>query len=188
MSTMLDHLRTHGLISKQQHCFLSKWSTATNLIESLNDWTINFENGSHQTVAYVDFAKAFDTVCHNKLIIKLRPYGIKGELLEWIKDFLAGRSHRTVVGHSLSDVAYISTGVVQDSCSCLLYINDLAGLFPDKVTIKLYADDVKLYSNIITNAFNATYDLQDQLEELSKWATVWPVSYTHLTLPTILRV
>ena len=28
----------------------------------------------------------------------------------------------------------------------------------------MYADDVKLYSNIIANAFNATYDLQDQLE------------------------
>jgi len=54
----------------------------------------------------------------------------------------------------------------------LLYINDLVDLFPDKVTIKLYADDVKLYSNIINNAFNATYDLQDHLEELSKWATV----------------
>jgi len=101
VSTMLDHLRTHGLISKQQHGFLSKRSTATNLIESLNDWTINLENGSHQAVAYVDFAQAFDSVCHNKLIIKLRRYGIKGDLLEWIKDFLTRRSHRTVVGHSL---------------------------------------------------------------------------------------
>ena len=97
--------------------------------------------------------------------------------MKWIKDFLTGRSHRIVVGHSLSDVAYISSGVVQGSCLgpllFLLYINDLADLFPDKVTIKLYADDVKLHSSIITKMFNATYDLQDQLEELSKWATVW---------------
>jgi len=141
------------------HGFLPRRSTATNLIESLNDWTINFENGSHQTVAYVDFAKAFDSVCHNKLIIKLRRCGIKGDLLQWTKDVLTGRSHRTIVGHSLSDVAYISSGVAQGSCLgpllFLLYINDLADLFPDKVTIKLYADDVKLYSSVITNAFNA---------------------------------
>ena len=70
VSIMLDHLRTHGLISKQQHGFLSKRSTATNLIESLIDWTINFENGSQENVAYVDFAKAFDSVCDNKLIIR----------------------------------------------------------------------------------------------------------------------
>jgi len=30
-------------------------------MESLNDWTISFENGWQQTVAYVDFAKAFDS-------------------------------------------------------------------------------------------------------------------------------
>ena len=69
------------------------------------------------------------------------------------------------------------------------YINDLADLFPDKVTIKLYADDVKLYSNIINNAFNATYDLQDQLEELSEWATVWqlPISYSKCCVLTVGR-
>ena len=62
-------------------------------------------------------------------------------------------------------------------------------LFPDKVTTKLYADDVKLYSNIITNAFNATYDLQDQLEELSKWATVWqlPISHSKYCVLTVGR-
>ena len=146
-----SYLRNHSLISKQQHGFLSKRSTTTNLLESLNDWSVNFENGTNQTIAYIDFAKAFDSVCHSKVVTKLRHYGISGDLLEWITDFLSGRTHRTVVGDCLSDVGYISSGVIQGSCLgpllFLLYINDLVDVFPDKVAIQLYADDVKLYSN-----------------------------------------
>jgi len=40
-------------------------------LESLNDWSLCVENGKRQQVAYIDFAKAFDSVCHNKLIAKL---------------------------------------------------------------------------------------------------------------------
>jgi len=52
----------------------------------------------------------------------------------------------------LSDFAYITNGVVQGSCLgailFVLFINDLPDVFTDAVTLKLYADDVKLYSNI----------------------------------------
>jgi len=37
--------------------------------------------------------------------------------------------------------------------------------FPDRFVTKLYADDVTLYSNITTNMFNATYDLQYHLNK-----------------------
>ena len=33
-------------------------------------------------------AKAFDTLSHPKLLIKLQSYGIKGNLLKWIGDFI----------------------------------------------------------------------------------------------------
>ena len=68
---MLRYLLINKLISKQQHGFLSRRSTATNLIESLNDWTLNLENKHGQSIAYSDFAKAFDSVSHPKLLAKL---------------------------------------------------------------------------------------------------------------------
>ena len=46
----------------------------------------------------VDFAKAFDTVSHNKLIHKLSCYGISGSLLHWIESFLSCRTQQTHVG------------------------------------------------------------------------------------------
>jgi len=60
---MLKYLRSNNLISKQQHGFISKSSTVTNMLESLNDRSIAVENGKSQTVAYIDFAKTFLTVC-----------------------------------------------------------------------------------------------------------------------------
>jgi len=36
----INYLRQHRLITKDQHGFLTKKSTDTNLLESLNDWTL----------------------------------------------------------------------------------------------------------------------------------------------------
>ena len=87
---MLSYLSSRNLISKQQHGFLKKKSTTTNLVESFNDWSINIEGRTSQTIASIDFAKAFDSVCHSKLLYKLSQYGICGPLLNLIESFLSG--------------------------------------------------------------------------------------------------
>ena len=181
---LLKFLLTNHMISKQQHGFLSRKSTETNLLESLNDWTINIENSMGQSIAYTDFAKAFDSVCHSKLIVKLSKYGIAGNLLLWIQNFLSGRTHRTRVGDCLSSIASITSGVVQGSCLgpilFLLYVNDLPSVFSHTVTVKLYADDIKLYSNVDLHAPATAHELQDQLNNLCCWASEWqlPISYS----------
>ena len=43
---LLHYLRQNRLITKDQHGFLTKKSTSTNLMESLNDWTLNIEKKS----------------------------------------------------------------------------------------------------------------------------------------------
>jgi len=60
----------HGLISKQQHGFLTKGSTLSNLVESRNDWT-SAANNKAVSVAYIDYKMVFHTVCHCKLVLKL---------------------------------------------------------------------------------------------------------------------
>ena len=80
-------------------------------------------------VAYIDYAKAFDTVCHAKLLCKLTSYGINSDLLEWIRVFLHDRSHCTRVNnHAYSEYVNIHSGVIQGSVLgpllfliCLLY-------------------------------------------------------------------
>jgi len=54
---ILTYLRQHRIISKQQHGFMSGRSTASNLLETFNDWTLALNSKNSVAVAYIDFAK-----------------------------------------------------------------------------------------------------------------------------------
>ena len=62
-------------------------SLKTTVTTEFRPEVLSIENGKCQTVAYIDFAKAFDSVCHRKLTQKLKMYGISGSLLQWIGSF-----------------------------------------------------------------------------------------------------
>ena len=101
-STLINYLQEHNLINNQQHGFLKDHSTCTNLLESLNDWTLSISNHESVVVGYIDFARAFDFISHPKLFIKLQGYGIKCNLLFWIQAFLTDRTQSVQIGSSLS--------------------------------------------------------------------------------------
>jgi hypothetical protein len=53
---MLDYIRLHSVIDRRQHGFLSRRATSTNLMDSLNDWTLAIKNKKSVLVAYIDYA------------------------------------------------------------------------------------------------------------------------------------
>jgi Reverse transcriptase (RNA-dependent DNA polymerase) len=55
------------------------------------------DQGVPVDMVYLDFVKAFDTVPHKRLTKKLDGYGVTGNLLEWIREFLEGRKQRVMV-------------------------------------------------------------------------------------------
>jgi hypothetical protein len=176
---MLHYLRQNNIISNHQHGFLSGRSTSTNLLETLNDWTLAIKNRQSIIVAYIDYSKAFDCVTREKLLIKLSAYGITGNLLKWIDSFLSNRTQRTRVGSSLSDIVYLTSGVVQGSVIgpllFLLFINEISELLCcDRCTCKLYADDVKLYTAVFLNEDTAL--LQNKLDVLFEWSSAWQLN------------
>jgi ribonuclease P/MRP protein subunit RPP40 len=149
---LMEYLLTHNLISKQQHGFLRKHSTCSNLLESVNDWSIALNNRLTTDIIYIDFQKAFDSVSHQKLVKKIECYGVRDDLLAWIKAFLTNRTQAVKVNGCISNNISISSGVPQGSVLgptlFLLFINDIADIFPClNIRFKLFADDVKLYSS-----------------------------------------
>ena len=84
---LISNLYSNKLISKHQHGFHSKHSTSTQLLECVNDWAIQISKKRKVDIAYLDFAKAFDSIVHKKLLFKLKAYGVDGLLLNLIESF-----------------------------------------------------------------------------------------------------
>ena len=112
---LVKFLAVSDLITCDQHDFIAKRSTCTNLLESLNDWTLTMRDGYYTRVAYIDFAKAFDSVCHSKLIYKLSMLGISGSLLALLTSYLDKRTQQVKIQNSLSKSVLINSGVPQGS-------------------------------------------------------------------------
>ena len=148
------------------------------MLESLNDWTINIRNGNFTRVAFIDFAKAFDSVCHTKLLSKLSCLGISGQLLNVIKSFLYCRSQKVVIQGALSKPVSICSGVPQGSVLgpvlFIVYINDLPDIFPKNIVSKYFADDAKLYTEI--KCIDDIDNLQFSIDKLTDWANTWQLS------------
>ena len=87
----------------------------TNLLDSLNDWTLAVENRLSQTIVYVDFARAFDTVSHEKSQLKLQAFCVSGQLLSLILNFMRDRTQVTKVGCHISQSVSLTGGIVQGS-------------------------------------------------------------------------
>lgn len=154
-------------IPNEQHGFLQKRSTISNLT-IFTDYLFNaIENGGQVDVIYTDFEKAFDRVDHVILLTKLQELGIHGDLLRWIESYLTNRSQAVVIGGFRSDFIAIPTGVPQGSHLGPLFYN--AYIYDISVSIKysnhlMYADDKKIFLKI--NDINDCDLLQLDLDNL----------------------
>ena len=101
--SMLSFLLSNNLITSAQHGFLPGKSTTTNLVETLNDFTISLNAGFNVACIYLDFSKAFDCISHSELITKLYAYGVDVFSITWIKHFLIDRKQRVKINGVCSD-------------------------------------------------------------------------------------
>ena len=73
MEHIMAHLDLHKLLRMSQHGFLEHRSTITNLLEYLDVVTELLDSGANVDVFYLDFAKVFDKVPHQRLLAKWEP-------------------------------------------------------------------------------------------------------------------
>lgn len=170
---LYEYLSTNNLLHKRQSGFRPGHSTTTALLDATNEWFFNVDHGLVTAVAFLDLAKAFDTVNHNILIRKLQLYGIDDKsTLSWFQSYLSDRTQRCFVEGSLSNPATLSCGVPQGTILgpllFLVYINDLPNCLSSNSTARSYADD----TNITIAAGNFTElekRINHELDNVNNW-------------------
>ena len=156
-----DHLNKfivhNNIISSSQFGFRQSHSTNQQLLLFLHRVHQSLNNKANCDVIYLDFRKAFDSVPHNELLMKLWTIGISGNCWYWIQEYLYGRTQQVSINGCLSSSLPVISGVPQGSILgpllFLLYVNDL----PKQVTYStpyLFADDTKCQN--VSNQFHQT--------------------------------
>ena len=174
---ILTHLIDNKLLSKKQFGFISGRSTVTQLLAYLDKCADIVANGGVVDSIYFDFSKAFDTVPHQRLGVKMKAYGIQGKLLSWIEAFLTGREQMVRVNGELSAQKPVVSGIPQGSVLgpllFVIYINDL----PDSVksNILLFADDTKIFQQVACR--EDAISLQKDIDALNSWSEKWLLKF-----------
>ena len=174
---VLEFMVETNQLSQTQHGFIQKRSCITQLLSTMEEWTRIIESKQPMDVLYLDYKKAFDSVPHERLLVKLHAYGIRGKLLQWIRSFLTGRRQCVRVGSARSEWQPVISGIPQGSVLgptlFILYINDLPSVV--KKSVKLFADDTKLYSNVCDDTDHSA--LGADLLSLEEWSRKWQLPF-----------
>ena len=164
-SETMNHLQTHGILSKFQHGYREGCSIETQLLKVIDLFTKGLENGKQVDAIALDFKTAFDSVPHQRLLLKLDYYGIR-KLNPWIRDFMNGRTQHVLVegvkSRIIEVISGISQGTVISALLFLIFINDLPESVKKSFT-GLFCDDTLIAKEIHNN--NDTAELQKRSRE-----------------------
>lgn len=153
---LYNYLTNRNILSNNQFGFREGKNTENailKLVSKIKNSTTN------KLVIFFDLKKAFDTVNHSLLLDKLESMGIRGIVLELIKNYLTNRTCCTKLGKKLSKILQVKCGVPQGSCLGPLlfniYINSITNLDLNGELV-LFADDTALVqeSNDISDLYN----------------------------------
>ena len=164
--------------SNNQHGFLKGRSTCSQLLNYVDSISNILDNSGQIYIIYLDFSKAFDSVCHPLLLHKLESFGITGNLLSWFSSYLLNRVQRVVVNGGTSDWLPVHSGVPQGSILgpllFCMFIDDMPQVTRSCETL-LYADDTKCFKYV--DSLSDCIDLQTDLEQLYLWGCKWKLNF-----------
>lgn len=176
---LVCYLETFNIFCENQYGFIRGKSTLAAVISYIEVILNSIDSRECNGTVYCDMTKAFDLVCHHKLLMKMENYGIRGVVLQWFESYLSDRSQYVVVTHSegskrqsySSSHKNVSVGVPQGSVLgpilFLLYVNDLCINVPD-ATIVMFADDFTLL-NHDSDFINMEFRMNSSISQLRNW-------------------
>ena len=173
----MDHLQKNNILSDKQHGYRQGCSTETQLLKVADYFAKGLENRTQIDCISLDFQRAFDIVPQERLLLKMRSYGLT-KLVPWFREFLTLRNQIVVVEGAQSRIVKMLSGIGQGTVVAalcfLLFINNL----PETITNSfagLFCDDT-LLSKEITCEEDAV-ELQNDLNNVYEWSVIWGMKF-----------
>ena len=173
LEQFITYLISRNRLSSHQSGNKSLHST-----ETLNIYTTDLileamDKKDISTLVLLDLSKAFDSICHQKLLQKLFAVGASPAVVPWFRSYLSDRTQLVRIDSVLSDPLPITHGVPQGAIlSPLLfciYLNDLPGA-PQFCQLESYVDDSKvLLSFPVADVIDAKFNLEEDLRNVATW-------------------
>ena len=171
------HIDRHDLSSDAQHGFRRRRGCETQLTMLIEDLDSALDSHDQIDLIVLDFCKAFDKVPHQRLLLNLNQFGIKGNILRWIESFLTSRTQHVVLEGATSNQIHVTSGVSQGTVLgpllFLIYINDIENNIDSQ--LRLFADDCLLYR--VTKSARDCVNLQNDISQLCDWESTWQMTF-----------
>jgi len=157
---LAEHVSRHRLLSVVQSAYRPFHSTETAIVRVVNDMISVVDQGHIGALMLLDLSAAFDTVDHSiPMEVLKRRFGVEGNALGWLAEFLRECSQIVRLGESESDSLPLHFGLPQGSVigpkRFIEYTEDVNDLFVRHgMCHHLFADDKRLDPNAIVRVVN----------------------------------
>lgn len=170
------HFERYNILNFNQHGFRAGLSTVTQLVEVVHNFATEINNRGQTDVIFLDYSKAFDRVCHSKLINKLSRILKNDQITNWLSNYLTNRTQYVEYNGETSRKVDMSSGVPQGSVLgpllFLTYVNDICT--GEDVQLKMFADDCIIYTKVCDE--RDQLKLNNALQEILNWSNSWQMN------------
>lgn len=145
---IMEELERHNILAPNQFGFRRDHSTHDAIALLSKQITLALDKGNKACAIFLDLAKAFDSIPHDKIIRKLHEINLNCIWIEWIQSYLRNRKQSVKIKNERSNLLSVEYGVPQGTVLgpllFIIYINDLYKQSFDGKLIS-FADDTVLF-------------------------------------------
>ena len=143
-----EYLFEYKILTNKQFGFRAGYSTTDALLYTSEIIRRKLDENIPTAAAFLDLSKAFDSLSHEILYMKMRSIGFKESAVALLASFLTNRSQRVKLNGVFSDEYKTTQGVPQGTVLgpllFIIYVNDMCKAVSDNYNLIQYADDTTL--------------------------------------------